>query len=294
MSDKLKQSVPGSSQLDLGFGVPKQPDRNSGKGGRSFYFFDLDDNVFHLQTPIYIYDLRTGAERAVSTGEFARISGTMGKPGPFEHLGVNPDDRVGSFRRFRDHPNLGSEDLQPFVQDMKEALALPDFNWKGPSWECFEYAVHNERPVALITARGHKPSTIRAGLSLLVEAGFLSREPNYLVIYPVSQPEIRLELAGGAVRRSTAELKKQAIILSVEAAMKQYGNNPHHRFGMSDDDPENLALITDAKRILKERYPQNSFFVIHSGTRPVLKYEIFREHTEPAEAETEMQVQFEF
>ena len=284
----------GPAQLDLGFGLPFQPDRNSEKGGRSFYFFDLDDNVLHLQTPIYIYDLRTGTEQPVSTGEFARICGSLGKPGAYECFGVNPDDRVGSFRRFRDNAGLTPGAFQPFVQDIQEALELPDFHWKGPSWECFEYAVHNERPVALITARGHSPATIRAGLSQLVKAGFLSREPNYLAIYPVSHPELRVELAAGRAKTSTAELKKQAIIRCVESAMKQYGNNPHHRFGMSDDDPENLALITEAKRILKARYPQNSFFVIHAASRPVLKYEIFCDITEPSRIETDIQLQFEF
>ncbi|HCM39021.1 MAG TPA: hypothetical protein DIS93_03535 [Bdellovibrionales bacterium] len=284
----------GPSQLDLGFGLPLQPDRNSEKGGRSFYFFDLDDNVLHLQTPIFIYDLRTGAERAVSTGEFAKISSSLGKPGPYEFFGVNGDDRVGSFRKFRDHPALGSGARQPFVQDIQEALELPDFHWKGPSWECFEYAVHNERPVALITARGHDPATIREGLSQLAKAGFLSREPNYLEIYPVSHPVLGPELGGGGERKSTAELKKRAIIRCVEAAMEQYGNNPHHRFGMSDDDPDNITLITQAKRLLKARYPQNSFFVIHAGTRPVIKYEIFCDHMESSPLEAQTQLHFEF
>jgi len=291
----IRKKNPGPSQLDLGFALPTQPDRNSDKGGRSFYFFDLDDNVLHLQTPIYIYDLRTMAERALSTGEFARISGSLGKPGPYEHFGVNGDDRVGSFRRFRDQPAVETPTHQPFVQDIEHALELPDFHWKGPSWDCFEYAVHNERPVALITARGHAPATIRAGLSQLVKNGFLSREPNYLEVYPVSHPKIRVELAAGIQNKSTAELKKQAIIQCVEAAMKQYGNNPHHRFGMSDDDPENIALITEAKRILKARYPQNSFFVIHASTRPVLKYEIFCDHTESSALENPaQQLGFEF
>jgi hypothetical protein len=35
-------------QLSFEFDIPKEQDRNFHLGGRSFYFFDFDDNVVYL------------------------------------------------------------------------------------------------------------------------------------------------------------------------------------------------------------------------------------------------------
>ncbi len=280
----MNQAV-GISQLDLGFGIPTEPDRNHEHGGRSFYFFDLDDNVFHLSTQIYIYHRQTGEEVALSTGQFAQIGGSLGKPGAYEHFFVNPDDSVGSFRGFRDHA-LTAGALQPFVNDIARALEKPDYEWKGPSWDCFHYAVFNQRPVAVITARGHHPETIREGIRKFVAEGFLPAEPNYLEVFPVSHPATRAVLGDVSKACSAAELKKRAIIRCVETAMARFGENPFHRFGMSDDDPHNIRLIVEAKRQLKARYPENSFFVIHADKKPFTKEEVFCDRVQPSEFDT--------
>jgi hypothetical protein len=52
---------------------------------------------------------------------------------------------------------------------------------------------------------------------------------------------------------------------------------------MSDDDAHNIRLITEAKRILKSRYPQNSFYVIHADKKPFVKEEVFCDRTTPSE-----------
>ena len=288
MSSEQPHKFSKPSQLDLGLGQKPEPDRNHRHGGRSFYFFDLDDNVLHLPTPIFVYRRDNDEEIALSTGAFARVSGLIGKPGLYENYFVNGDDQVGSFRRFRDRPisdGAEEEQSQPFVEDMAHALNHPDFQWKGPSWECFHYAVFNQRPISLITARGHHPETIRKGISLLVKAQFLPAEPNYLDIFPVSHPTIRHVLGDSEAKHSIAELKKTAIIRCVESAMDKYGVNTFHRFGMSDDDAHNIKLITEAKKVLKKRYPDNSFFVIHADSRPFRKEEIFCDRIEDSEFE---------
>jgi hypothetical protein len=73
---------------------------------------------------------------------------------------------------------------------------------------------------------------------------------------------------------STASLKKAAIKAAVQDAFECYGENPHHRFGMSDDDPSNVALIRDAMVELKELHPENAFFVISTHDRHLVKEEI--------------------
>ncbi len=279
------------SQLELEIDREREPDRNHKNGGRSFYFFDLDDNVFFLTTPIYIYQKHSdekhtaGREVALSSREWALHHHEIGKTGLYENYFIDPTDG-GSFRRFRDVKQDGKlSDLQPFLEDLITSLQISDLEWKGPSWQTFFHATFNYRPTSIITARGHSPETIKAGIDLLVKEGHLPNSPNYLSIYPVSNPSVQNELSQNDENLSVAELKMRAIIQSVEKAMEQYGLNPHHRFGMSDDDPKNLELIFEAMRRLKNIYPENSFFVIQSYENGYIKQEVFsnRIETQPFE-----------
>ena len=266
------------SQLELNLQRQHEPDRNRDRGGRSFYFFDFDDNVLFLTTSIFLFHKETGKETAISTGEFARWSHTVGKSGPFRDHEIRFDDQLGSFRRFRDQ-NLEAlrkmQKQQPFIEDLAHALGQPDFSWKGPSWHTFYHAAFNLRPLSVITARGHDPKTIKEGISLLVGRGYLPSEPNYLSVYPVSHTATRHMLGDIAQEFSTAELKRRAIMASVDKAMEVYGNNAHHRFGMSDDDPKNIELIIEAMTKMKEKYSENSFFVIDTHQERYIKQEIF-------------------
>jgi hypothetical protein len=262
-------------QLTFPIARERFPDRNLHIGGRSFYFFDLDDNVLCMPTQIYVKNHASGEELAVSTARFAQMSPALGKEGPFADYGVDLDEVRGSFRRFRD-PESGPT---PFLQDLGSALEQPDIQWKGPSWSFFEHAVHNERPLAIITARGHAPETIALGLSRLVSDGHLSRPPTYLGIYPVNHPKTRNHLSRANAGLSVASLKKAAIIDAVEGAMQRYGESDHHRFGMSDDAPDNLALGVEAMTELKRRYPRNAFFVFDASQDPLVRIEVHESST---------------
>lgn len=270
--------VPPRGQLELPIERPLERDRNADKGGRSFYFFDFDDNVAFLSTPAFIFHVETGEEMKLSSGEFAQIHRHVGKPGPFADYRIDFCDNTGTFRCFRDQDISMVEKLmgkqQMFVQDLASALGLPDVQWKGPSWSCFYHATLNQRPVSVITARGHQPTTIREGIQLLVERDFLPYEPNYLSIFPVTNKNVRTQLGDADFRESVAALKRAAIRSSVERALEVYGHNPHHRFGMSDDDPHNIELIVQEMTALKNTYPEMSFFVIETQQGRYVKWEI--------------------
>lgn len=257
---------------------PRQPDRNHSQGGRSFYFFDLDDNVLTLPTPLYLFHRNTGEQVAVSTQQFAEISPSLGKDGPWLEYETKMDPVTGSFRRFRHHQFSLVQKLlgkkQPFVEDLRNVLDRPSHEWRGPSWNFFWHAVHNGRPLSIITARGHQPRTIQEGISILARRGHLTQEPNYLSIYPVSHLPVKDELGDRSYTWRTAQLKQQAIKNSVTQAFKTYGHNPGHRFGMSDDDPENIELITQAMKDLKLTFPENSFFVIDTSKGRIRKQEV--------------------
>lgn len=279
MSDKPEKLI----QLELGIERPTEKDRNFHVGGRSFYFFDFDDNVAHLNTPLYIFHRESGEALKLSTQVWTMFHSTIGKINtPYADYEIRYDDQTGSFRDFRDVSIPEAERLigkkQSFVQDIEALLNVPDLQWKGPSWNCFYHATFNQRPVGIITARGHQPETIREGIKCYVDQGFLKYEPNYLSIFPVSHIETRHILGDKNLDQSVPWLKKAAIRASVEMAIKQYGYSPHHRFGMSDDDPKNIQLIVEEMKVLKTDYPEFSFFIIETQSGEYVKREISISH----------------
>lgn len=284
---------PSKTQLELPLNRAPEPDRNHRQGGRSFYFFDFDDNVAFLTTPMFLFHRETGQEIQISSREFAEQSRAIGKYGPYADYRLDLDSATGSFRRFRDRDLNAIEKTQGrrqvFVEDLASALGLPDVHWKGPSWNCFYHAVFNARPVALITARGHHPETLKSGIRLWVDEGHLPFEPNYLALYPVSHPEIKTQL-GLPDGHSIPELKQRALRAAVELAKRSYGDNPHHRFGMSDDDPQNIEWIVKEMRELKRENPFMSFFVIQTHGDQMLKHEIFADHVEEGLLQPEAQL----
>ncbi len=267
---------PSFGQVALPIPSERERDRNFQFGGRSFYFFDFDDNVVHLHTKIVVFHKRTGDEREISTTDFPLVHPDLGKPGSeWEHYEVREHGEMGSFRNFREmNPALLKGRPQPLVADMHSALQNPFQEWRGPSWNFFSHAVNNNRPIAVITARGHHPHTIRRAIDLLVLSGDLDAHPNYLSVYPVSNPDIRKSLGDTDFKLSTGDLKKIAIKAAVADAFACYGENPYHRFGMSDDDPHNVALIIEAMRELKELYPENAFFAFNTHGGRIVREEV--------------------
>ena len=134
--------------------------------------------------------------------------------------------------------------------------------------------------MSVITARGHHSETIQKGIELLVKTGHLPHNPNFLSIYPVTNPEIRCnELEDPELKASVADLKRAAIRNSVEKALEVYGESPFHRFGMSDDDPKNVELITEEMKCLKRKYPEMAFYVIQTFEDSFIKTEVLETRT---------------
>ena len=271
-----KIKTPG--QLELGETRLKEPDRNFNRGGRSFYFFDFDDNIAFLTTPLILFHKETKEEFNLTSGEWALHHLAIGKPGRFQDYEINFDDKQGTFRYFRDvdHDILEKElnKKQPFIEDVLGALNTPDLQWKGPSWDCFYHATFNQRPISVITARGHSAEILKEGIHEFVKAGHLPAAPNYLSVFAVSNKDVRKHLNDHEFKLSTAELKQKAIRASVEKAIEVYGYSPHHRFGMSDDDPKNIQLIVEEMARLKSSYPEMSFFMIETHEGSFMKHEI--------------------
>ena len=274
-------------QLPLAQWLPYKEDRNAQRGGRSFYFFDLDDNILFMDTKIILFHKETGSEREISSGELALHVSDIGLKGKYRDYRVDPDDLTGSYRNFRDRKipfwkrMTGSR--QSMETDMERVLEKPEWEWHGPSWNHFFYAVLNGRPISIITARGHRPKTVKRALDMLYHKGYLQKKPNILTIYPVSNPQLRKDLGDDGLDKSVALLKREALHRSVERAFRKYGYSPYHRFGISDDDPHNIEQIKGTLIEIKKKYPENAFFLIDSSGGKIQKTEIFEDHLEQSE-----------
>ncbi len=272
MTDDSKGS---KGQLNLPIQFFRELDRNFYKGGRSFYFFDLDDNLLHLPTNIVLFAKKDNSLKEVSTAEFAEIKEDLENPkSPWFEYEARFANGFNSFMNFRDKNIDPKTEEQALIVDLRRALENAQLDWKGPSWNFFAYAVDNSRPISIITARGHHPNTLKRALNHLVQTRDLSAHPNYLGVYPVSHDATRRTLNDADFKASVAELKKRAICQSVRDAFECYGYNPHHRFGMSDDDQENLKLILEAFRELKKEFPENAFFAFNTHGRKLEKLEV--------------------
>ena len=244
------------------------------KIGVSFYLFDFDDNIMFLATTIIIRNTITGEEKAISTGDFPVIRTLLGQPGAWENYAVFD----GTFRNFRDVPKgqLGVGRMQPFVEDVEKAASAKSHDWRGPSWDMFAHACAAERPVSIVTARGHSPKTIKDGIQVLVDLKRIVRAPKYLTVFPVGCDSVRRRVLDDAKLELTIPaLKRRAIIASVDRAVARYGAEAPHRFGMSDDDPRNVDLIIRAMCECKTKHITQRFFVINTHRDEHVKLEVF-------------------
>ena len=245
----------------------------SNKKGVSFYFFDFDDNIMVLPTHLLIKNTITKEIKEITSAEFALINPNLGKAGSWADWSCYSD----TFIYFNDIPpdKLGKGDKQYFVRDIEKAISANTIDWQGPSWNLFQGACKIKAPVSIVTARGHSADTIKEGIKVLFDKGLISNLPNYHTIFPVSNKDKRLELGDKDFTMTIPALKKLAIIKSVNDGINAKGKKLQHRFGMSDDDPENVRLIITAMRDCKNTYPDNRFFVINTHDGEKVKLEVF-------------------
>ncbi len=238
-------------------------------GSTSFYFFDLDDNLFFLPTQLYLWNSETKKERALSTGVFATVQHLIGKSAEWQEWSVTER----TYRDFGDVAGIPAEDQQ-FSKDLFTAVNGSS-TWQGPSWPLLVHASKNQRPVAFISARAHSRDTIEAGFNALASEGILPAPLRILGIYTVTNADVRNELGAHDPNTSIPSLKKLAIMAAVEKGLAVYGSEPPHRFGISDDDPNNVILAITAMRDCKVKYSDKRFFVVNTNHEHYVKLEVF-------------------
>lgn len=131
-----------------------------------YYIFDWDDNILHMPTKILMeHRGNDGVWRPVelSTSSFALVRGDL------EHY--RPPTEGGwdaAFRCFADPERDGEPNH--FIEDTMDALRrVADGEKPSPSYATFKKTLVEGRIFAIVTARGHAPSTIERAVRLFIE-----------------------------------------------------------------------------------------------------------------------------
>lgn len=249
-------------KIQEGFIDDKTPDMK-------YYAFDWDDNIVHMPTKIILIN-ENGDEINMSTDDFAKYREKIGKE-PFEY---NNETIVG----FANNPfrNFKTEGDTNFILDSMLAE-------EGPAFNDFKEAINNGSIIAIITARGHNPKTLKDAVYNYIMTGFGGIDKNQLVknlrkyrdfvgeedmsedqlirsylelnkYHPVSfgdekgavNPE---EAKVDAMKGFISYIKKMANILNKKAFVKNEISNNFELIpiiGFSDDDIKNVETMHKA------------------------------------------------
>jgi len=256
-----------------------------------YYAFDWDDNIVHMPTEIVLVDDK-GEEIGMSTSDFAEYRSKIGK-GDFDYKGKKIKGFApNAFRNFR------VEGDKKFIKDSMSAML-------GPAFDDFKEAINNGSIFSIITARGHKPDTIKQAIHNYISTGFGGIDKEQLIknlkkyrnfvgenemdeddliktylslnkYYPVSygnesaatSPE---ELKVMAMQDFVRYIREMAAVLNKKAYLKKGVSNrflpTKHIIGFSDDDLKNVEVM---KKAFKDK-PEVKTYSTASGKKKEVK-----------------------
>ena len=253
-----------------------------------YYAFDWDDNLMYMPTKIYLLD-DDGDEVGMGTEDFAEYRTQIGKE-PFEYNGFTIVDFAPE--PFRDFKVDGDG---KFLKDVMSAELAND-----AAWPDFVEAINNGSLFSIITARGHRPSTLMMGVKKLIDSnrGGIDSDMLYDSLkemrinagenpedketeimkylkmnryYPVSYGEgsaTNPEVAKiTAMNRFKQYVQGQAEKLNLRLS-KKIENEIRNKFvpmiGFSDDDPRNIKAMSKGVKDVK-------IFSTHGGIKKEYK-----------------------
>jgi hypothetical protein len=258
-----------------------------------YYMFDWDDNVLHMPTRIYM-EKRSGRSWrpvALTTGEFARVRGDAARYRP-------PGGRWEA--AFRDFHDAGARGTRAFLEDTRLAVnrVIRRAGRGAPSYAAFKRALIEGSLFAIITARSHRPSSIRKGVEYFIDRvltpaeqarmiqnlrGFIVRfEPGagrtlsdravrrrYLDLcryWGVSSPEFQKEMnirwSGSESPERAKQLAIRRFVAHVMTLVRGRRSRAAISVGFSDDDRRNVrAAETFLRSELAREFPGVRFVV---------------------------------
>ena len=239
------------------------------------YSFDWDDNIINMSTIIkMLKSVDDGWEKVdVTTADFASLRN-------------NKDYKldVGAFDNFVDD--------EAFLIDLENALKNNSF---APSFDKFKEALIYANPISIITARGHKPETLRRGMDLVISHTFNEEELANMIdniqqnipeldgqnpditlktyldshdYHPVTSDSFVEEFGlGDGSATNPEENKKIALrdyVTKIVIKTKEMLGTRYNKLsvGFSDDDLGNInAMIPFIREVLQVEFPEVDFVV---------------------------------
>ena len=270
-----------------------------------YYIFDWDDNI--LRMPTYIHLERLAPDGSwepypVSTSAFAVARNDTDK---FRPPG---GDWENAFREFRD---FTGENESKFLIDARTAMdaVLSGAAKPAPSFDAFKHALVEGRIFAIVTARGHKADTLRAGVRLFIakmlshserdemmlnlrgyvacyegiavnnalgDADVLERYLDLNRYHAVTSPEfIKLIRSVEMPDSERSEIRKRFAITDfleyLFEMIRRIGTKKNISVGFSDDDPGNVqAVLEFIREKLAAQFPSVRFVVYDTSDPDVI------------------------
>jgi hypothetical protein len=266
-----------------------------------YYIFDWDNNILHMPTRIHLERRQpdgTWAPQAVTTAAFSVLRQDRENYRP-------PDgDWEKAFVEFRDFED---ETESRFLRDTREAIrrVLAGEEKPAPSFQRFRRVLSEGRLFAIVTARGHRPSSLRAGVENFIAAvlgaeergqmltnlrGYLEcfrpghglcTDADVLAYYldccryhAVTSPHFRAQLRREGRDTENPEARKQFAILDfvdhVIRITRSIGLSRPVSVGFSDDDLSNVkAVEAYIHAELARAFPGVKFVVYDTSDRGI-------------------------
>ena len=239
------------------------------------YSFDWDDNIINMPTTIKMLKNNGGnwEKFDVGTDEFATIR---------DNNQYKLDD--GAFNNFINDDS--------FIVDLEKALKDSSY---APSFDKFKEALIYGNPISIITARGHKPETLRKGMDLVISYTFTENELSDMVdniqqqipeldgtnpeltlktyldsqeYHPVTSNEFTdkfgLERGSAANPEENKKIALRDYVTKIVDKTSEMVSTKYNKLsvGFSDDDLGNInAIIPFIKEVLQIEFPDVEFVV---------------------------------
>ena len=262
-----------------------------------YYIFDWDDNILHMPTRIHLERKTESGQwipHSVSTAVFSVIRADN------EHYRPPEGDWEQAFVEFRDH-DIDNENV--FLRHTREAIdrVMSGAAEAGPSFRRFRQVLIEGRIFAIVTARGHGPHVIRAGVEYFIarvlspaekqemlrnlrgylecfesshglktDEGVLDYYLQHNKYHGVMSPHFKALMGTKAGSSPNAEAGKQFAIRDfvehVVAVMRKIGVQRPVSVGFSDDDEGNVRAVEDYVRsAMAQEFPGVKFVVYHTA-----------------------------
>lgn len=145
-----------------------------------YYMFDWDENLLYMHTHSYLEHLVDGnwLVEKVSSDELGYIlpiiDNYYSNGGYTEWKYIN-DDKYTAFSEYRDNGHNGN---LSFLYDTINAIKHKNF---APIWDEFIQCLINGNCFAIITARGHEPSSIRSTIKWIINHYLSNEEYKWMI-----------------------------------------------------------------------------------------------------------------